>query len=174
MNIFKKVIKEFKEFDAATSYRPNGGYQPTKPMENPQPPKTGSSVQPKPNYVPPPSVEKPKKENGTMSALKLYFTLDDLNTYIRNHTDEAHKNHTFIPVKVDFNEHSMEFEICLLSADPIEPDGRRYRVNLNQLSEDDVRQHNTEPCRDCAYGLLDAPQCKHCNAGNNYEYFRMW
>ena len=159
MNMFKKAIKKVKELEAALSYQAptTEGHQPTIPIDS-QPPNVGSGVQ----------------SNKTMSALKLYFTLDDLNTYIRNHTDEAHKNHTFIPVKVDFNEHSMEFEICLLSADPIEPDGRRYRVNLNQLSEDDVLQHNTEPCRDCAYGLLDAPQCKHCNAGNNYEYFRRW
>jgi hypothetical protein len=49
-------------------------------------------------------------------------------------TDE-YKDHTFIPVKVDVNEVSLDVEISFVSANPIECD-KRYKLDLNALKKE--------------------------------------
>lgn len=177
----KHALDKIKECDDAMSthapkYRksvpappPIGGYQPTVSAVS-QPPNVGSSVRPNPNYVPPSSVAKPKeRENNNMYGLKLYITLDDINAYIHNNLDEVYKNHTFVPVKTEFNDLDNSIEISLISANPIDPDAHRYKLDLNKLTT-----QKTEPCRDCSCYQWDMPQCKECNAENNFKYFRKW
>lgn len=67
------------------------------------------------------------------NGLKLYIPCEDLNNYIRNHVDEAYKDHTFIPVKVEINEFDRSVEICLVSTTPIEPNQFRYKLDLDEL-----------------------------------------
>lgn len=110
-----------------------------------------------------------------MYTLKLYITLDDLNTHIHNHVDEAYKNHTFIPVKTEFNEHDNSIEISLVSANPIDSDGRRYKLDVNKMAEQSVKpKQDTDRCRDCARYPWDMPHCKDCNAENHFKYFERW
>lgn len=71
-----------------------------------------------------------------MNGLKLYIPFEDLDTYIRNRVDEAYKDHTFIPIKVEVNELDFSIEISLVSANPIESDGCRYKLELDKLSQE--------------------------------------
>lgn len=112
MNIIKKAIKAAKEFDAAFSYRPIGGYQPTVSVAS-QPPNTGFNVQ-----LPP--------------SVKLVC-----------------------PYKTPCGWCSKWDKKC-----------------DNQVQESE--SNNTEPCRDCSCYQWDMPQCKECNAENNFKYFREW
>ena len=124
-----------------------------KPTPPPPPPTSGSNaVKPNPNYVPPASTPrynpppmpliKPAKQkenkimNKTMYGLKLYIPFEDLDTYIHSHTSDRYKDHTFIPVKVDVNELSCDIEISLVSANPIEFDNVRYKLDLNALPKE--------------------------------------
>jgi hypothetical protein len=126
MNIFKKAIKAAKELDAALAeYK-------TPKFRNPTPPPN-----PNPNYKPPASVATPKQsEDKTMYGLKFFIPFEDLNKYICNHANDEFKNHTFIPVKAEVNEINLSIDITLLSANPIECDGCRYRLDLNKLSKE--------------------------------------
>lgn len=72
-----------------------------------------------------------------MYGLKLFIPFEDLNTYIQNHVDEIYKDHTFIPVKAEINDVGLSLDITLLSANPIECDGCRYRLDLNKLSKEE-------------------------------------
>ena len=75
--------------------------------------------------------------NKTMYGLKLYIPFEDLDTYIHDHVDEKYKDHTFIPIKVEVNELNCDIEINLVSVNPIEPDGFRYKLDLNALPNND-------------------------------------
>lgn len=71
-----------------------------------------------------------------MNGLKLYIPLEDLDTYIRNRVDEAYKDHTFIPIKVEVNELDFSIEISLVSANPIEFDQFRYKLDLDAMAKE--------------------------------------
>lgn len=101
--------------------------------------KTGCETPKLRKYTPPPMppVKPAIKENKTMYGLKLYIPFEDLDTYIREHIEAAHKDHTFIPVKVEVNELDLGIEISLISAVPNEIGNRdRYKVDLNKLSKE--------------------------------------
>ena len=99
--------------------------------------KTGCETPEFRSKVPPPPIKSAReKENKTMYGLKLYIPFDDLSTYIHNHIDERYKDHTFIPVKVEVNELNCDIEISMVSANPIESDGFRYKLDLNKLSKE--------------------------------------
>lgn len=124
-----------------------------KPTTPPPPPTSGSNaVKPnlncghQPTYTStqnPPNVfstvTKPakEKENKTMYGLKLYIPFEDLDTYIHSHTSDRYKDHTFIPVKVEVNELNCDIEISLVSANPIEFDNVRYKLDLGKLPKED-------------------------------------
>lgn len=74
--------------------------------------------------------------NKTMYGLKLYIPFDDLDTYIHNHIDEKYKDHTFIPVKVEVNDVGLDIEITLMSANPIEFDQVRYKLDLEAMTKE--------------------------------------
>lgn len=109
-----------------------------KPTPPPPPPTSGSNaVKPNPNYVPPASVAQPKtKESKTMYGLRLYIPFNELDTYIHEHIEATHKDHTFIPVKVEVNEIDLGIEISFVSAVPNETDGCRYQLDLNKLPKE--------------------------------------
>ena len=108
MNIFKKAINKVKELDTAlTEYKTPKFRKPTEP--------------------PPPK---------TMYGLKFFIPFDDLNKYICNHVDKEFKDHTFVPVKAEVNEVDLSIDITLLSANPIECDRCRYRLDLNKLPKE--------------------------------------
>lgn len=89
---------------------------------------------PQANIPPMPPVKPPKeKENKTMYGLKLYIPFEDLDAYIHSHTSDRYKDHTFIPVKVEVNELNCDIEISVVSANPIEFDNVRYKLDLNAL-----------------------------------------
>ena len=69
-------------------------------------------------------------------GVKLYIPFEDLNKYIHKHVDEAYKDITFIPSKVEVNEMDFGIEINLLSVNPIESDGRRYKLDLNKITQE--------------------------------------
>lgn len=69
-------------------------------------------------------------------GIKLYIPLEDLNRYVHEHVDEAYKDITFIPSKVEVSEMDFGIEINLLSVNPIESDGRRYKLDLDKLSKE--------------------------------------
>jgi hypothetical protein len=72
-----------------------------------------------------------------MYGLKLYIPFEDLDAYIHEHIEAAHKDHTFIPVKVEVNEIDLGIEISLISAVPNEIGGRyRYKLDLNKLPKE--------------------------------------
>lgn len=104
---FKKAIKEIKELDAALTAYKMPEFQLTAPS-------------------------RPK----TMYGLKFFIPFDDLNKYICNNIDETYKDHTFIPVKAEVNEVDLSIDITLLSANPIECDRCRYRLNLDKLQKE--------------------------------------
>ena len=116
---------------------PNCDWQPTNPTST-KPPKTPTSgsnaVKPNPNYVPPASVK--HQRNKAMYGLKLHIPFEDLDTYIHDHIEVAHKNHTFIPVKVEVNEIDLGIEISLVSAVPNEIYGCRYKLDLKKLPKE--------------------------------------
>ena len=73
-----------------------------------------------------------------MNGLKLYIPFDELNTYIHEfEIDKAYEDHTFIPVKAEVNEVDLSIDITLLSANPIECDRCRYKLNLNKLPKEE-------------------------------------
>lgn len=74
--------------------------------------------------------------NKQMYGLNLYIPFEDLDDYIHNHIDENYKDHTFIPVKVEVSDVSLDIEITLTSANLIESGGRRYKLDLNALSKE--------------------------------------
>ena len=82
------------------------------------------------------------KKNKTLYGLKLYIPFEDLDTYIHDHIEEARKDHTFIPVKVEVNEIDLGIEIGLVSAVPNEIDNCRYKLELNKLPKEN------ELCKD--------------------------
>lgn len=72
-----------------------------------------------------------------MYGLKLYFTLEDLNNYIRTKVDKRFKDATFIPFAVECNSNDLSIEITLLSSDVSDDCGnRRYRLNLNSIESE--------------------------------------
>ena len=71
-----------------------------------------------------------------MYGLKLYIPFEDLDTYIHSHTSDRYKDHTFIPVKVEVNELNCDIEISMVSANPIEFDNVRYKLDLNALPKE--------------------------------------
>lgn len=73
-----------------------------------------------------------------MYGLKLFIPFNDLNTYIHNHVNEMYKDHTFIPIKAEINDVDLSLDITLLSANPIESDGR-YRLDLNKLPKENTK-----------------------------------
>lgn len=73
-------------------------------------------------------------------GIKLYIPLEDLNKYIHEHVEEAYQDLTFIPSKVEVNEMDFGIEINLLSVNPIESDGRRYKLELDKL----LKENNNE------------------------------
>lgn len=94
-------------------------------------------IKPNPNYVPPASVAQPKvKENKTVYGLRLYIPFNELDTYIHEHIEAAHKDHTFIPVKVEVNELDLGIEISFVSAVPNEINDCRYKLDLNKLPKE--------------------------------------
>lgn len=74
--------------------------------------------------------------NKTMYGLKLYIPFDELDTYIHNHIDEKYKDHTFIPIKVEVNDVGLDIEITLMSANPIEFDQSRYKLDLEAIAKE--------------------------------------
>jgi hypothetical protein len=113
------------------------GYQPPeyrKPTPPPPPTSGSNAVKPNPNYVPPASVKHDSKK--TLYGLKLYIPFDDLDTYIHDHIEAAHKDHTFIPIKAEINELDFGIEISLVSAVPNEIDDYRYSLELNKLPKE--------------------------------------
>lgn len=162
MNILKKAIKEAKELDTALTECKTPAFR------KPTPP--------------------PKPRTHTMYGLNLYISFDDLNTYIHNHIGEIYEDHTFIPVKAEVNELGLGIDITLMSANPIESDGRRYKLDLNAIAEENdkktperglraktnVIDETFIPCSECAHEDWDMPQCKECNATNNFKYFEGW
>ena len=123
-----------------------------KPTPPPPPPTSGSNaVKPNPNYVPPASTPrynpppmppiKPAKQkenmtmNKTMYGLKLYIPFEELDTYIHEHIKEEYKDHTFIPVKAEVNEVTLDIDISFVSAVPIECD-KRYKLDLNAMKKE--------------------------------------
>jgi hypothetical protein len=72
-----------------------------------------------------------------MYRLKLYISLEDLGQYIHNHTEDRYKGHTFVPIKAEVNEVDLCVEITLVSANPIETDGRRYKLDLDKIPMED-------------------------------------
>ena len=72
-----------------------------------------------------------------MYGLNLFISFDDLNKYICNHVNKEFKDHTFIPMKAEINEVDLGIDITLLSANPIECDRCRYRLDLNQLPKEE-------------------------------------
>ena len=73
--------------------------------------------------------------NNTVYGLKLYIPFEDLDKYIHDHIEEAYEDHTFIPIKVEVNEVTLDVEISLVSAMPIKCD-KRYKLDLNELSKE--------------------------------------
>jgi hypothetical protein len=73
-----------------------------------------------------------------MYGLKLYIPFEELDQYIHNHLEDEYKDHTFIPVKVDVNEVSLDVEISFVSANPIECD-KRYKLDLNKLPKENTK-----------------------------------
>lgn len=121
-----KAVKEAKDLDAARTQCQTPKFRkPTRPPK------------PNPKYTPPPSVAKPKqKENKTIYGLKLYIPFEDLDTYIHDNIEVAHKNHTFIPIKAEVNELDLGIEISLVSAVPNEIYDCRYKLDINKLSKE--------------------------------------
>ena len=120
MNTFKKattkLINAVEELNSAINYR------------------IGTSAQPQYNPPPMPPVKPAKeKENKTMYGLKVYIPFEDLSAYVRNNIDEQYKDFTFTPVKTEINELDMSVEISLVSVNPIETDGRRYKLDLSRM-----------------------------------------
>ena len=68
-----------------------------------------------------------------MYGLKVYIPFEDLSAYVRNNIDGEYKDVTFTPIKAEINEIDMSVEISLVSVNPIETDGYRYKVDLNTL-----------------------------------------
>ena len=127
-----------------------------KPTAPPPPPTSGSNaVKPNPNYVPPasnphpytpppiPSIKPAKQKenkimNKTMYGLNLYIPFEELDAYIHDHIEDIYKDHTFIPVNVKVNEVTLDVEISLVSAVPIECD-KRYKLDLNKLPKENTK-----------------------------------
>lgn len=76
------------------------------------------------------------KMNKQMYGLKLYIPFEDLDAYIHNHISKDYKNHTFIPIKTEVDDVGLGIEITLMSANPIESDGVRYKLDLNTLQKE--------------------------------------
>lgn len=71
-----------------------------------------------------------------MYGLKLYVTFEDMNNYIKTKVNPLYKDLNFIPLKAEINEKDLSLDITLISADPIEFDGR-YKLDLNKLSKEE-------------------------------------
>lgn len=77
--------------------------------------------------------------NKTMYGLNLYIPFEDINTYIHEYLDEKYRDLTFVPVKVEVNELDLSIDIRLLSANSVEVDGYRYKIDLNKLSKENTK-----------------------------------
>jgi hypothetical protein len=73
-----------------------------------------------------------------MYGLKLYITLEDMNDYIRTKVNPLYKDLNFIPLKAEINENDLSLDITLISADPIEFDGR-YKLDLDKLPQETTK-----------------------------------
>lgn len=73
--------------------------------------------------------------NNTVYGLKLYIPFEELDKYIHDNIEEAYEDQTFIPIKVEVNEVTLDVEISLVSAMPIKCD-KRYKLDINKLSKE--------------------------------------
>ena len=137
----------------------------------------------KPTPPPMPPVKPPKeKENTTMYGLKLYIPFEDLDAYIHDHIEEAHKDHIFIPVKAEINELDLGIEISLVSAVPNEFYGRRYKLDLNTLPNEkpprglrarsNIYDEVMSPCINCAENDKVFNLCAECGGTPDYKLFK--
>lgn len=119
--------------------------------------------------------------NKTMYGLKLYIPFEDLDDCIHNHTEEKYKDHTFIPIKAEVNELDLGVEITLISVNPIEHDGSRYKFDINLEHYDKKPQRGlrarlnlfdevANPCCSCESYEYGDPKCPTCRK-NNYKFF---
>ena len=74
-------------------------------------------------------------DKHTMYGLKLYIPFEELNQYIHDRIEDVYKDHTFIPVKVEVNDVTLDIDISLLSVMPIDCD-KRYKLDLNALPKE--------------------------------------
>ena len=74
-------------------------------------------------------------KNKTMYGLDLYIPFEDLDQYIHDHVEDVYQDHTFIPINVKVNEITLDVEIRLVSAMPVECD-KRYKLDLNKLPKE--------------------------------------
>lgn len=122
-----------------------------------------------------------------MNVLNLYCTFEDINNYIRTKVDPKYKNSTFIPIKAEVNELDLSIDVTLVEVDSLKGrDGRRFKLELSQCDLDkktpgrdliakiDPIDETFSPCSECAHEDWDMPQCKECNASNNFKYFEGW
>lgn len=99
--------------------------------------KTGCETPEFRSKVPMPPIKPAReKEDKTMHGLKLYIPFEDLDAYIHNHIDKNYKGHTFIPIKTEIDDVGLGIEITLMSANPIESSGCRYKLDLNELPKE--------------------------------------
>ena len=125
-----------------------------------------------------------------MNALKIYCTFEDINNYIRTKVDPKYKNGTFIPIKAEVNELDLSIDVTLVEANSLEGrDGRRFKLELSSKCDKNIGcdkpqrglrattgiiDETFSPCSECVHEDWDMPQCKECNASNNFKYFEGW
>lgn len=116
-----------------------------------------------------------------MYGLKLYVTFEDINNHIRNKVDSKYKDCTFIPIKAEINENDLSIDVTLISTDDIEDNNcYRYKVDLQSdkkifkrglRAKTNIIDEAMNPCSECTHEGWDMPQCKECNASNDFKYF---
>lgn len=119
-----------------------------------------------------------------MYGLKLYVTFEDINNYIRNKVNPKYKDCTFIPIKAEINENDLSVDVTFISIDDIEDKNYyRYKIDLQSdkktferglRAKANIIDEVCSPCSECAHEDWDMPQCKDCNAANDFKYFEGW
>lgn len=118
-----------------------------------------------------------------MHGLKLYYTFEDINNYIRTKVDSKYKNSTFIPIKTEINENDMSIDVTLVTTDIEDCDYGRYKIELSPHDSNkktlerglrakmNLIEDVMKPCYDCVHEGCCYLECEDCNFKTGFKYF---
>ena len=94
-----------------------------------------------------------------------------MNNYIRTKVSPQYKDSNFIPIKAEINELDLSIDITFIESSSIGDCCKANRFKLELPKKEKPSGDLLKPCYDCDNSGWDMPECKECNAANDFKYF---